>query len=198
MTFGVERLEHPRRLLVALITAVLALVVAVGAGVDAHASTAGGQVAGNAVAAHELLAGPVVAASEDIAAGEGRRTTTLAPDDATGSRVAPQTARALPPADVAVIGKYDDLMTTTLRPGERTLLDQLTPSLGSPRANYIRNDSVLRAEMRRGVPIRDVSVDPTTGALGNNTGFLRAERNILTNHDWGFDPKSGYWYPSGW
>lgn len=56
---------------------------------------------------------------------------------------------------------------------------------------------MLRAEMGRGVPIRDVSIDPMTGALRNNTGFLRAERNILTNHDWAFDPKSGYWYPPG-
>lgn len=113
------------------------------------------------------------------------------PDDA---RSAP---RAIGPADVAVIGKVDDLGAATLRPGERTLLDQLQPNLGSPRLNYMRNDSVLRAEMGRGVPIRDVSIDPMTGALRNNTGFLRAERNILTNHDWAFDPKSGYWYPPG-
>lgn len=92
MTPAVERPAHHRRLLVALIAAVLALVVGIGAGVDAHASTAAGQVAGTRVAAHELLAGPVVAASEDIAAGEGRRTTTLAPDVATGLRVAPNTA----------------------------------------------------------------------------------------------------------
>jgi RHS repeat-associated protein len=108
--------------------------------------------------------------------------------------VAPQ--RALPAADVAVIGKVDDLGSYTLRPGERTLLNQL-PNQGSPRLNYVQNDRVLRIEMGRGVPIRDVSVDPVTGALRNNTGFLRAERNILTNHGWVFDPKSGYWYPPG-
>jgi hypothetical protein len=105
--------------------------------------------------------------------------------------------RALPAADVAVIGKVDDLAGYTLRPGERTLLNQL-PNQGSPRLNYLQNDRVLRTEIGRGVPIRDVSVDPVTGALRNNTGFLRAERNILTNHDWAFDPKSGYWYPPGW
>lgn len=103
---------------------------------------------------------------------------------------------ALPSADVAVIGKVDDLGLYPLRPGERTLLNQL-PNQGSPRLNYLQNDRVLRTEMGRGVPIRDVSVDPVTGALRNNTGFLRAERNILTNHGWMFDPKSGDWYPPG-
>jgi len=76
-------------------------------------------------------------------------------------------------ADVAVIGKVDDLAGYTLRPGERTLLNQL-PNQGSPRLSYLQNDRVLRTEMGRGVPIRDVSVDPVTGALRNNTGFLRA------------------------
>lgn len=108
-----------------------------------------------------------------------------------------QAPQAIGPADVAVIGKVDDLGAATLRPGERSLLNQL-PNQGSPRLNYLQNDRVLRTEMGRGVPIRDVSVDPVTGALRNNTGFLRAERNILTNHDWAFDPKSGYWYPPGW
>lgn len=111
-----------------------------------------------------------------------------------GYRLAP---RALPAADVAVIGKVDDLAGYTLRPGERTLLNQL-PNQGSPRLNYLQNNRVLRTEIGRGVPIRDVSVDPVTGALRNNTGFLTAERNILTNRDWAFDPKSGYWYPPGW
>lgn len=99
-------------------------------------------------------------------------------------------------ADVVVIGKVDDLNATTLAPGERTLLDQL-PDQGSPAANYAQNDSVLRNEMSRGVPIRDASVSPTTGELVNNTGFLRAERDILSNHGWSFDPKSGYWLPPG-
>ena len=98
--------------------------------------------------------------------------------------------------DVVVIGKVDDLYATTLAPGERTLLDQL-PNQGSPRANYVQNDSVLRTEMSRGVPIRDASVSPTTGELVNNTGFLRAERDILLNHGWSFDPKSSYWSPPG-
>lgn len=92
VTSGVERLEQHRRLLVALLIAVLALVVGVGVGVDAHASSPGGEVAGTRVKAHDLLAGPVVAAVEDVLAGEGRRPTTQALDVAIGSRVAPNTA----------------------------------------------------------------------------------------------------------
>src|SRR5690606_22027713 len=55
----------------------------------------------------------------------------------------------------AVIGRIDDL--SELRQGERTLLDKLSPDLKSPKANWKRNSSVLREEMRRGIPIRDAS-----------------------------------------
>ncbi len=51
--------------------------------------------------------------------------------------------------------------------------------------------------MSRGVPIRDATIDPLTGQLANNTGFLRAERDILMNRGWVFDPKTGYWNPPG-
>lgn len=88
VTSGLERLEHDRQLLVALAAAVLALVVGIGAA--AHASSPASQVSGTRVAAHVLLAGPVVAASEDVSAGEGRRTTTRTADVAIGSRVPPQ------------------------------------------------------------------------------------------------------------
>jgi hypothetical protein len=83
--------------------------------------------------------------------------------------------------DLVVIGKVDDLTTPgAVRSGETTLLDRL-PNQGSPRLNWEQNSSVLRTEMSRGLPIRDASVDPLTGNLINNTGFLRAERNLLTN-----------------
>lgn len=75
-----------------------------------------------------------------------------------------------------VIGKVGDLTANgAIAPGERTLLDQL-PDLGSPKANWGQNSDVLRGEMGRGVPIRDASIDPATGELINNTGFLKAER----------------------
>jgi hypothetical protein len=94
-----------------------------------------------------------------------------------------------------VIGKVDDLTAPgAIRPGERSLLSRL-PDQGSPRANYAQNSSILRQEMRRGVPIRDATVDPLTGELANNTGFLRLERDILQHHEWWFDSKTGLWMP---
>jgi len=83
-----------------------------------------------------------------------------------------------------VIGKLADLKN--LGAGERTLLDRL-PNLGNPKANWLQNSSVLRQEWRLGQPIRDASVD-ATGKLINNTGFLRAERNLLENQGWIYDP----------
>jgi hypothetical protein len=90
-----------------------------------------------------------------------------------------------------VIGKVADL--GKLRSGEQSLLDQL-PNLGSPKANWYQNSSVLRREMSLGNPIRDASVDGA-GNLINNTGFLRAERNLLLNHGWTYDSATTLWSP---
>ena len=93
-----------------------------------------------------------------------------------------------------VIGKVADLQAPgALGPGERTLLDRLTPDLGSPQANWARNAGVLRDEMANGAPIRDASVNPVTGALQNDTGFLRAERYLLQDRGWAYDPKTTLW-----
>ena len=93
----------------------------------------------------------------------------------------------------AVIGKLSDL-PSGVRPGEWTLLKHL-PNRGNPRANWRQNSSVLRIEMRKGLPIRDASVDPVTGTLRNDTGFLKLERNLLRNHGWTYDPATRSWYP---
>ena len=94
-----------------------------------------------------------------------------------------------------VIGKTGDLEAPgAIGSGERTLLDSL-PNQGSPRANWAQNDGVLRQEMGRGMPIRDASVNPVTGALETNTGFLAAERNLLQSRGWTFDPKTTMWSP---
>ncbi len=90
-----------------------------------------------------------------------------------------------------VIGKLADL--GHLRQGEKTLLDRL-PNLGSPKANWAQNSSVLREELRLGAPLRDASVN-AKGELINNTGFLRAERNLLENKGWTYDQKTTMWYP---
>jgi hypothetical protein len=49
--------------------------------------------------------------------------------------------------------------------------------------------------MARGVPIRDSVVNPVTGALENNAGFLRAERYLLQDRGWTYDPKTTLWSP---
>ena len=85
-----------------------------------------------------------------------------------------------------VIGKQTLLDTPgTLRPGERTL--DLAEDMGSPKANWAQNSGKLREAMSEGQPIRDAS------AGGSNTGFLRAERNLLENHGWSL--KGDHWYP---
>jgi hypothetical protein len=90
-----------------------------------------------------------------------------------------------------VIGKLDDLKN--LRAGEQTMLGRL-PNRGSPPANWHQNSGVLRQEMSRGLPIRDASVD-STGNLINNTGFLRAERNLLQSRGWTYNPSTTMWHP---
>ncbi len=88
-----------------------------------------------------------------------------------------------------VIGRTSDLTApAALQPGEYTLLDRLTPSLSSPKANWIRNSTALRQELRSGVTqIRDASPGNTAGE------FLNAERNLLTNRGWTFDPTTSTW-----
>ena len=83
------------------------------------------------------------------------------------------------------IGKLQDLREPgTLKPGERTLTLE---DLGNPKANWAQNASKLREAMREGKPIRDVS------SPNNNTGFLRAERNVLQNRNW--TRVGEFWYP---
>jgi RHS repeat-associated protein len=91
-----------------------------------------------------------------------------------------------------VIGKMRDLNKPgTLRAGERIL--ELA-DLGTDKLNWEQNSRLLREAMREGRPIRDASVDPRTGALIENTGFLRAERNTLDNHSWKYNPKDRHWH----
>jgi hypothetical protein len=98
-------------------------------------------------------------------------------------------------AETAVIGKMADLTKPeAIQPGEYPVVD-LLPDMGSPQANWQQNASVLRQIMSKGNPIRDASIDPDTGALVNNTGFLRAERKLLADHGWTYSPNTGYWSP---
>lgn len=83
-----------------------------------------------------------------------------------------------------------------LGPGERTLLSQL-PDLGSEDANWAQNERVLLQEMQSGNPIRDATIDPETGALVNNTGFLARERAVLESNGWTYNSASHLWSAGG-
>jgi len=87
-------------------------------------------------------------------------------------------------AGVKYIGKMDDLQGI---PRRQTLLDDL-PNLGSPKANYYQNSSVLRKAVGDGYQIRDASAyrpnwspDPTFLRPDRTVGqsFLGAERLIM-------------------
>ena len=90
-----------------------------------------------------------------------------------------------------VIGKMADLQAEgAVRQGERALADDLA-DMGSPKANWAQNSGKLREVMSEGKPIRDLSA----GKPGSNTGFLRAERNLLQNNGWAL--RGDTWYPPG-
>jgi RHS repeat-associated protein len=86
----------------------------------------------------------------------------------------------------AVIGRTSSLQN--LRPGEQSLLTRL-PNQGSPKANWQQNSGVLRQEMQQCKPIRDASPGDKAGP------FLNAERLVLQNHGWTFNPSTNYWIP---
>ncbi len=99
------------------------------------------------------------------------------------------------PCDRLVIGKIGDLPAPRDgRKNEYTILN-LLPDQGSPQANWQQNSSVLRQQMSTGNPIRDASVNPVTGALQDNSGFLRMERDVLLNRGWTYNPYTRLWSP---
>jgi RHS repeat-associated protein len=92
-----------------------------------------------------------------------------------------------------VIGKLEDLRKPgAVGRGEYTLE---WSSQGSEKLNWKENSGALREAMREGQPIRDASVYSDTGKLKNNTGFLRAERELLRNNGWTYDTNTAKWYP---
>jgi hypothetical protein len=102
---------------------------------------------------------------------------------------APEAATTSASSDSTVaIGKTADLSKPgALNSGERALD---LPDQGSPKANWRQNSGELRKAMHEGKPIRDVS----SGKPGSNTGFLRAERDLLEYHGWTL-LKGGFWWP---
>jgi hypothetical protein len=93
---------------------------------------------------------------------------------------------------VIYIGRIEDLKNI---PRSKTLLDKL-PDLGSPKANYYQNMSVLRKALRDGYTIKDASHFRLNSELAPTLlrpdrtvrqTFLGAERNLLSNRGiwWG-------------
>jgi RHS repeat-associated protein len=71
------------------------------------------------------------------------------------------------------------------------------PDQGSAQANWLQNASRLRAEMGEGKPIFDSYRDALTGEQIPTRGFLNAERNLLENHGWTYNPQAGAYFPPG-
>ncbi|MEO6549317.1 MAG: RHS repeat-associated core domain-containing protein [Ferruginibacter sp.] len=95
-------------------------------------------------------------------------------------------AGALETSTIKYIGRLNDLKSI---PRSQTFLDDL-PNLGTPKANYYQNMSVLRKALRDGYTIRDASWfrsnlqgAPTILNPSRTIGqtFTGAERNLLNN-----------------
>jgi hypothetical protein len=131
-----------------------------------------------------LLAETAEVGGTAAASGAGAAATATAEDEATAlaEEVGSGSVKRL------VIGRMKDLTDDAIGDDEYTILDQLTPDLGEPQANWIRNSSVLRNEIRNGVTeIRDASPGDTGGQ------FLNAERLTLENKGWTYDPVTHLW-----
>jgi hypothetical protein len=66
---------------------------------------------------------------------------------------------------------------------------------GAHKLNWKENSKLLRETMSKSHLIRDAAVDPITGARINNTGFLRAERNLLEGRGWTYNPQTRHYHP---
>jgi RHS repeat-associated protein len=79
------------------------------------------------------------------------------------------------------------------------------PDQGSAKANWKKNDSLLREEMAKGEPIKDSftnpngsliparEVNPTTGKTSG--AWFNAERNRLESSGWTYSPMTESWFP---
>jgi hypothetical protein len=89
-----------------------------------------------------------------------------------------------------VIGKMKDLRNTEGWKNGDHILNP--PDRGSPKANWKQNSSLLRQEEGTGKTIHDKSTD-AAGNLRDNTGFTKAERNLLDNRGRTFNPNTQDW-----
>lgn len=68
------------------------------------------------------------------------------------------------------------------------------PNKGMPKLNWKANYGALRSEMNLGRPIFDSYILPN-GNLIPTRGFLNAERYILQNRGWMYNPDNKAWMP---
>ena len=101
------------------------------------------------------------------------------------------------PKKTLYIGKNADLRGV---PRNQTLLPELSPDLGSPKANYYRNMSKLRGKLREGYEVIDASKfrkltdpDPTDFWPDRTVrqSFLGAERNLMENRGFKLNLETG-------
>jgi RHS repeat-associated protein len=106
-----------------------------------------------------------------------------------GAGAAIKAARAADEGAV-VIGKMKDLAKPTgWKQGDRVLN---LPQKGSPKENWKQNSGRLRETESKGERIKDASTD-ANGNLRDNTGFTRAERNLLENRGRVYDEQIREW-----
>jgi hypothetical protein len=106
----------------------------------------------------------------------------LGGEELLGANSAAETAEAR-----LVIGRGADLAKPgALNPGEFKLS---WPPTGAAQTEWKVNSGLLRDEMGNLRPIRDASPGNTGGQ------YLNAERNLLQDRGWTFDPKTSTWMP---
>jgi len=69
------------------------------------------------------------------------------------------------------------------------------PDQGAPKPNWRQNSGRIREEMHSDDPIHDSFRRPLSGALKESDGFLEAERKLLEERGWRYDPHAGSWNP---
>lgn len=102
---------------------------------------------------------------------------------------------------VSLFKWHDPTSTTSLgwKDGDRMLV---VPWQGSDKLTWAENSSRLRTEMSAGKPIYETYVDANgdlirAGGPGNSGKFQNAERNLLSNHGWTYNPTARAWFPPG-
>ena len=97
-----------------------------------------------------------------------------------------------------VLGRTFELGEDALGAGERKLN---LPDLSDPKSNWAQNSGRLREAMAQGQPIRDAHVNGAGNLIRDNPSqggggaFLKAERNLLENHGWTYNPSTTSWCP---